>query len=224
MLYFYSGTDRKKAREEMNKAVAHAARGRLQVPPQPAGGARVVRINDTNSPDDLYASLQGGGLFGESHVFVIDGVSENEEMLAVLLRMLEGMKQSDENFFVYEMSPSADTRRAIERYAEKSERFNAPKKEKDNSVFALANALRRVDKKALWAGYQRELLKGKEPEAIHGVLFWGAKDMLLKSKDGTPENKRAKKLVAELAELPHEARRNNFPLEYALERFVLSVA
>ncbi|KKW17425.1 hypothetical protein A3C86_00760 [Candidatus Kaiserbacteria bacterium RIFCSPHIGHO2_02_FULL_49_16] len=214
MLHFYSGTDTKKAREEMNKAIELVRKD----------GARIVRINDTNSTDDLYASLQGGGLFGEKHVFVIDGVSENEAMLPVLLQMLEAMNKSEEPFFVYEASPDANTRRTIEKYAETTKKFDAPKKEKDGSVFALANAMRRADKKALWTGYQRELVKGKEPEAIHGVLFWGAKDMLLKSREGTPENKRAKKLVAELAELPHESRRNNFPLEYALERFVLSVA
>ncbi|MDO8552510.1 MAG: hypothetical protein Q7S01_03175 [bacterium] len=213
MLYFYSGTDTKKARGEMNKEIARAAKS----------GARIVRINDTNSADDLHSSLQGEGLFGESHVFVLDTISQNEEMFIAFLGMLERMKDSKESFFVYEASPNANTRRTIEEFAETSKRFDAPKKEKDNSVFALANAMRRADKKALWTSYQRELLKGKEPEAIHGVLFWGAKDMLLKSRDGTPESKRAKKLVAELAELPHEARRNNFPLEYALERFVLSV-
>ena len=213
MLYFYTGTDVKKIREEMNREVALVSKG-----------ARVVRINDTNSTDDLYAALQGGGLFGEKHVFIIDSISENEEMLAVLLQMLEGMKESEESFFLFEASPDAATRRTIEKYSEMPKRFDAPKKKKDDSVFALANAMRRADKKALWTGYQRELIKGNAPETIHGVLFWGAKDMLLKSREGTPESRRAKKLVAELAELPHEARRNNFPLEYALERFVLSVA
>lgn len=214
MLYFYTGTDTKKAREEMNKEVVRATKG----------GARIVRINDMNSTADLYTSLQGGGLFGEKHVFVIDNVSENEEMWAVLLEILEGMKESGEQFFLFEEKVDAATRRTIEKYAETTKKFDAPKKERDNSVFALANALRRADKKALWAGYQRELIKGNAPEAIHGVLFWGAKDMLLKSKEGTAENSRARKLVAELAELPHEARRNSFDLEYALERFMLSVA
>ena len=125
-------------------------------------------------------------------------------------------------FFIFETSPDADTRRTIEKYSATKNRFDAPKKEKDNSVFALANALRRADKKALWVGYQRELAKGGAPEAILGVLFWAAKDMFIKSKEGTRESNRAKKLVAELAELPHEARRNGFDLEYALERFVLS--
>ena len=42
MLYFYTGTDVKKIREEMNKEVALVSKG-----------ARVVRINDTNSASDL---------------------------------------------------------------------------------------------------------------------------------------------------------------------------
>lgn len=185
-------------------------------------GARVVRITDANTVADLHISLQGKGLFGEKRIVVFDGVSPNDEMRDILLQLLERIQKSAESFFIFESSPNADTRKTIEKYAEKTIRFDTPKKEKDNSVFALANALRRTDKKALWVGYQRELANGKAPEAIHGVLFWGAKDMLLKSRDGAPESRRAKKLIAELAELPHEARRSNIPLEYALERFVLS--
>ena len=198
----------------MNKEVARISKS----------GERVVRISDANSIADFMASLQGGGLFGEKRIVVFEGISENEEMRDLLFQSLERMQKSEEPFFIFEASPDADARRTIEKYAEKKTRFDAPKKVKDDSVFALANALRRADKKALWVGYQKELAKGKPAEAIHGVLFWGAKDMLIKSKEGTPESNRAKKLVAELAELPHEARRNSFDLEYALERFVLSIA
>jgi hypothetical protein len=72
-------------------------------------------------------------------------------------------------------------------------------------------------------------LRDEAPEAIHGVLFWGAKDMFLKSlpagrQDASAEHERAGTLVAELSELPHEARRRGFDLEYALERYILSVA
>ncbi|MDO8562029.1 MAG: hypothetical protein Q7S05_04365 [bacterium] len=213
MLYFYTGTDTKKARGEMNKEIARISKG-----------ARVVRITDANSVADLHASLQGGGLFGERRVVIFDSVSQNEEMREVLFRSLNTIKESSEHFFIFEESPDAETRKLIEKHVEKKNKYDAPKKEKDNAIFALANAMRRADKKALWVGYQRELVKGGAPEAIHGVLFWGAKDMALKSKEGTAENQRARKLVAELAELPHEARRNGFDLEYALERFVLSVA
>ncbi len=213
MLYLYTGTDVRKLREEINKEVALVSKG-----------ARVTRITDANTVADLSASLQGGGLFGEKRVVVFDGVSLNDEMRDTFLRSLETLQKSTEPFFVFESGPDANTRRAIEKCAERKTRHDLPKKEKDKRVFALAGAMRRGDRKALWVGYQRELIKGNTPEAIHGVLFWGAKDMALKSKEGSAENRRARRLVAELAKLPHEARRNYFDLEYALERFVLSVA
>jgi hypothetical protein len=87
----------------------------------------------------------------------------------------------------------------------------------------MANALRKSDKKALWVGYMRELEKGSAPEMVHGVLFWAAKDMLLKAGRDVATHNYATKLVAHLAELPHEARRRGEDLEYALERFLLSV-
>ena len=66
----------------------------------------------------------------------------------------------------------------------------------------------------------QEIAKGGAPEAIHGVLFWGAKDAFLKS-GGT--DARIRQLVADLAALPHEARRRGEDMEYALERFILCV-
>jgi hypothetical protein len=71
-------------------------------------------------------------------------------------------------------------------------------------------------------GYQRALLRDEAPEAIHGVLFWGAKQALLAAR-GAKDMERPKRLVAELAELPHEARRKGFGLEYTLERYILGL-
>lgn len=213
MLYFYCGTDRDRTRTELKKDVKSSV-----------SGARIVKITDANSVPDLRAALQGAGMFNEKRTVVLDGTFLNEEMRGIVLASLSTMRKSHEPFFILEEKLDADTRRAIEKHAQKSVRFDAPKKEKDKSIFALANALRRADKKALWVNYQRELAKGEQPEAIHGVLFWGAKDMLLRAKEDSEEKRRASALVAQLAELPHEARRNNFALEYALERFVLSIA
>ena len=213
MLQFFTGTDREKTRGEMSKAVESAARNE-----------RIVRITDANSVHDLETALRGAGMFGEKRIIVLESVFQNEEMRKIMLASLDHIRKSAEQFFIFEEKLDAETRKAIEKRAEKSERFDTTKGQKSNSIFALANAFRRADKKALWVGYQRELAHGEEAEAIHGVLFWGAKDMFLKSRDGSTERRRATKLVAELAELPHEARRNNFQLEYALERFILSVA
>ncbi len=211
MLYLYTGTDRKKARTEMNASVKSAGKR----------GTRVVRISDANQPADLRTVLSSGSMFAEERIVVLDGVLANDEMRAELLTSLAAMRDSSEAFFVLEEKPDAATRKQVEKYAEDSKRYDAPAKKRGGDIFAMAHALKRADKKALWVNYQRQLAENAAPEAIHGVLFWAVKDMFMKS-GAAADQKRAKKLIAELAELPHEARRRGEELEYALERFVLS--
>ncbi len=217
MLYLYTGTDREKTRTAMDASVTSAKGGFAS----DGKKARVVRITDANTLADLQAVLQGAGMFRESRVIVFHGVLANEEMRALVMSSLPALKESSENFFILEEKPDADTRRRIEKYVEKSERYDAAGKKRDGSVFGMANSLVRRDKRALWVQYQGELAKGTAPEAIHGVLFWGAKNMFLSAKTD-PERSRGARLLGSLAELPHESRRRGEELEYALERFVLS--
>jgi len=212
MLHFYVGTDREKAKDALDVAVKKIAKK----------GTAVLHISDANSLADLSTALQGRGMFDSERVIVLDSVFANEEMQPVALNSLPLMKKSTDHYFVIENKLDAATKKQIEKYAEDSFKFDAPKKEQEKTIFKLANALRTRDKKALWVGYQRELLSSA-PEAIHGVLFWAAKQMLLGARADI-EKARAAKLVALLAELPHEARRRGEELEYALERFVLSGA
>ncbi len=213
MLYFFTGTDRKKARAALDAAVTKSLKKDM----------RVVRVTDANAPADLTAAFGGGGMFGEARVIVLAGILGNDEMRAELLNSLAYIRDSEEIFFLLEEKPDAVTRKQIEKYAEKSERYDSPAAKKGGDIFAIANALRRADKKALWVNYQQQLAEDAAPEAIHGVLFWAAKDMFMKSGDDKAKN-RAKKLIIELTKLPHEARRRGEELEYALERFVLSGA
>jgi hypothetical protein len=206
MLYFYSGTDTDKARIALNDALEKIAKKMT-----------VVRITDVHIRADVEAALQGGGMFGGERAVVFDNVYTNDDLRDVLAAALPRIAKSKDIFFMLESALDAATRKGIEKYATEFERFDAKKVAKAETIFSLANALQSGKKKDLWVGYQRELQSGKAPEAIHGVLFWAAKQLLLKS--GTP---RARSLVAELAELPHEARRRGFELEYALEHFVLS--
>jgi hypothetical protein len=213
MLYLFYGSDREKVRSALGEALEKRAKKK-----------EVLRITDAHTVADLAASLQGPGMFGTQRAIVFDSIvgGANEEMRGMLLQALESLKKSPELFFMAEASLDAATRKQIEKFAEESEKFDAPKKEKDNSIFALANALQRGDKKALWVGLMQEYAKDAAPEAVHGLLFWGAKQMLLKAR--AQEKAHAQALVAALAELPHEARRRGEDLEYALERFVLSLS
>lgn len=209
MIYFFTGTDRNKARAALRQA---------------QGKRSAVRISDANSIADLQFALQGSGMFGEKRVVMLEGILANEEMRDIFLRDLATLAKIDEDIFLYEEKVDAATRRTIEKYAERSEKFEGVKGEKKgNEIFALAAALRKGDKKALWVGYQRALVRDDAPEAIHGILFWGAKQMLLSAKTDSPEHRRGIELVATLAELPHESRRKGFDLEYALEKYILSI-
>ncbi|OGG79730.1 hypothetical protein A3A39_04350 [Candidatus Kaiserbacteria bacterium RIFCSPLOWO2_01_FULL_54_13] len=212
MLHVYLGTDRQKARAEMSKALTKEGKK-----------SRIVRITDANSVADLQEALRGSGMFGEKRVVVLDGVFANEEMQGVVISALPHIKKSNESFFILEGKLDAETRRILEKHAETVEKFDAKREKEGGEIFALAYALKRGDKKALWVNYQRALMRDEAPEAIHGVLFWGAKDMLLRAKARSPEWNRGAKLVAELAELPHEARRSSFDLEYALEHYILGL-
>ena len=81
-------------------------------------------------------------MFGGKQVVVLDGIlsGENVEMRQVFLGSLKHMRDSAEEFFVLEGALDAATRKQVEKYAEKSEKFDAPKKEKDNFVsFILKN-------------------------------------------------------------------------------------
>jgi hypothetical protein len=213
MLHFFSGTDRQKAREALVVALENNKGAMVPIAP-----IAPLWITDAHALADLYTALSGGGMFAQVRSVVLDGVLSNDEMRNALLASLPVLKASAESFFMLEGAIDAATRKQIEKYASVSEKFDAKKPIEEKTIFALANALQRGDKKALWIGLMREYGKGSAPEAVHGLLFWGAKQQLMRN----ATDARARALVALLAELPHEARRRGEDLSYAIERFALS--
>jgi hypothetical protein len=211
MLYLYTGTDREKARAAMQAAIKKIS----------GKHTNVVRITDANVIADLEVVLRGRGMFESERTLVLEGIFTNDEMRPVLETSIEALAQSEENVFIFEEKPDAATRRLLGKYTKSSETFDAPKAEREDNFFAVTGAFRAGKKKELWVLLQREYALGKAPEMLHGSLFWAAKQMVLKPR-GVSDAVRGKKLVAQLAALPHESRRRGEDLEYALERFVLS--
>ena len=206
MLYFFTGTDSEALRKLLSAALSKHAKGR-----------DIVRITDAHTRADLDAALSGGGMFGGARAVVLDHLCAQEELREALVSSLKRIAAAEDPVFLLESGIDAETRKLFEKYAEQTERKDLPKREKDNSIFALGNALQQGKRKELWVGLQRQLHSGTAAEAIHGSLFWAAKQALLRH-----DSPRNRALVAQLAELPHEARRKGFDLEYALEHFALS--
>jgi hypothetical protein len=209
MLYVFLGTDRKKARDAMGAQIAKLK------------GYSRVHITDAHTLADLGAALSGGGMFAQQQAVMLDGTFANEELREYVVANLEALKKSDDAFLLFEEKLDAATKRTVTKHAEKVETFDAAKKAPDNAIFKLRFALEKGDKKTLWVGLMHEYAAGKAPEAVHGFLFWAAKQMVLGARGGV-QLTRARTLLSRLAELPHESRRKGFDLEYALERFVLS--
>ncbi len=209
MLRVFLGTDRKKTH-----AAAAAALKQMKT--------SYVRITDAHTIGDLSTLLaQGTSMFGDARAVLLDGVLSNEEMYALVVPALPALAASSDEYVILEEKVDADTKKKLQEHAGAIELFNATKKREYPTVFKLAHALKKGDKKNLWIGYQRELASGNAPEAIHGVLFWGAKQALLGA-HSAKDIAHGRKLVAALAALPHESRRQGEELEYALERFILS--
>lgn len=180
----------------------------------------VVRITDVHTESDVRAYVGGRGMFDAKCAVVFDGVATRKELWEIVLDNAAALAESEDVFVVCESSLDAASKKVLSKHAASVEMFDLPKEKKQSDIFAMANALKRGDKKTLWVEYQRALARGDAPEAIHGVLFWGAKQMALAAR---PLQGRAAHLLASLAELPHEARRRGFELEYALEKWVLGI-
>lgn len=110
----------------------------------------------------------------------------------------------------------------------------------DFNSFSLTDAVGRRDKKQAWLLYQQALRHGKEPEEIHGLVFWIFKTMLLvaNGKDhglkpfvaskaaGFARNysvAELKKTSGNLIDIYHQSRRIGAPLGLAMEKFLLTI-
>lgn len=234
MLYAYLGTDTKRTNDTLLRAVASMS---ARVP-----NANVQYVTSETEFLDIASLLSASGLFYPSQIVVLDGVCERKESKAELFSFLPEMAASSHLFFVREESLTSPEIKKLEKAATKLVRYDAGEvKEAKFNIFSLSDALLTHDKKQLWVRLALALRAGEEPEALHGVLFSAAKSMVLAEGTQTPEEtglhpfvfKKARAagrkysveemqtLVKELAVLPHEARRNGFDLEYALELFAL---
>lgn len=211
MLILFHGSDREAARTALGALVK-------------AEKASALFITDAHPLEDVRAALQGPGMFAAGkQVVVFDNVfgGGSAEQRDIIAEALPRLAKTGEVFALLEGVLDAATRKLLEKHTSHTEVFDAPKRQEEKTIFVLANALQRGDKKALWVGLMREYAKGSAPEAVLGLLFWGAKQMVLKPRSDA-EAERGKRLVAALAELPHRARRRGEDLSYALERFALS--
>lgn len=235
MLYIYHGNDLNRTGVAITSAIEKL---RVRVP-----HAAIERITSEVEALELEALLASQGLFHSARVVVLDGVFVNTGHKTDVLGHLAEIAASEHVFFIREVKLSSPEIKKMEKYAQKVIEYSVKetKKEPLNS-FALADALLARNKKGLWLKLIQTLRSGSSPEELHGILFWGAKNLSIASGAESPKEagmhpfvykktctalfkfkpEEVQNLVADLAELPHKARRAGVELEYALEQFALT--
>lgn len=234
MVYAFIGTDAKKVTDALEKTLGAL---RMRAP-----HASILRIDSEKMGEtDIDTLLSSQGLFHPASIIVLDDLLEYANYKTAVIDALPEMALSPHVFLIKEQKVHTPELKKLERHAEKIVRHDAQEIKKDAPPFALADALIAKDKKQLWLRLAQALRVGFSPEELHGILFWGAKNLVLAGAPSPEEvglnpfvykkaraarekfsDEDVEQLLAELAVLPHEARKSGMPLELALERFALS--
>ncbi len=237
MLYVFSGGNTVRVRSE-----AHTFLDTYE-----EKGIRVEYIGpELCSEDFLRDRVSAQSLFGgttASDITLFDTPSEKAGALDALLVYAEALAQSDNVFVVIEQKLLAAPTKILKAHAEKFIEIKDAAEGERFNVFALADALARRDKKALWVLLQQAVHAGISAEELSGTLMWQIKSMRLAARTQTAEEAglkpfvytKAKRATAKftheeidtlgrsLIALYHDARLGKRDMDIALERFVLAL-
>jgi hypothetical protein len=216
MLYVYYGNDEKASRAKLQSTMQSLGKR--------APHAHVLRVTDEDEETvSVEEILTSQGLFHPKQVVLFDSVMSNKSIREDIFKNIKEIQKSEHVFFIYDSKFLAAHEKKLKTYAERMERFdNREEKIKKEDYFALANAFGSKNRSKIWIEYRKALLGGTAPEALHGMLFWKVKDTIVRGRCGENESE-YKKMAGELAEMTHQTRRDGVELEYALERFILSI-
>lgn len=252
MLYLVYGSESDRARAKKDSLVSSCKKQRPEA-------EFFVLNNENFSESVLESLYSQAGLFERKLIVVIDrllvgkktkkesasaegyGVTkedddEEEEIKGntskdILIKAFPKMASSESVFILFDEILDTKTLMQIKKHAKNIFVFGEKKiaKAKDDSVFSIVEAYAAKDRKSSWVNYQKCLRSGVASEAIHGLMFWRIKSILLAKKTGV-YNKFSNNftideldiLLLELNVLYHGIRQEGGEMEILLEKFILS--
>ena len=236
MLHIIYGKDREKARARFR--VLRKELGKK------CGEERSV-LDGEVTDGLLEASASSQGLFGNTTLFVFDGVFEKKAEQEMLDARAQELSSSPNSFLIFEPGLEKSMVATLKDAGATLEEFASGKADTRPAfnIFALGDALGKRNKKELWVLYQGAQTAGLEPEEICGTLFWAVKNMALMKQAKPGDDCGLSPFVApkarsfaknysqeEITDLSralitsyHEAHRGGEPMAVALERFILAL-
>jgi hypothetical protein len=164
----------------------------------------------------------GSGLFFTKCAVIFTNIFEKEETLDFILNKLNLIAESPNIFVFLEGKLNKPILDAFKKARAEINVFELPKerKEKFNS-FLLANAFGDRDKLHLWIYFRQALGNDVSMEELIGVLFWKAKDMLLKKDFKKFTEQELKNFAGKISYLLPEGRKEGLDAEIVFEQFLL---
>lgn len=180
-----------------------------------------VNKNDFN-PMQIESFFSGDGLFFNKCAVIFSEIFEKEEAKDFLLKKLGLMEKSQNSFVFLEGKLKKADLDIFRKIKGELNIFELPKEklEKYNN-FLLAYDFEKRDKLSLWMHFREAMDIGVGMEELVGVLFWKAKDMLLKKSFGKFSEKELKDFASRISYLLPEARKKGLDDESAFEQFLL---
>lgn len=217
MIYFLHGTNIEKGRSKAHDLVTS-----LQKKKPDASFFKMSAENWNEAELQEYAL--GQGLFESKYIIFLDRVCEDKKIKEDFLEHIKVLAESANIFIILEGKLDKATIGKIEKKSEKTQEFIAPEKKKeDYNAFALADAVGRRDRKNAWMLYREAIDRGEAAEALHGMMFWKVKTMLMNSYPGAYSKDELYSLADRLVTTYHDSRRGVHELETGVEALILGL-
>jgi len=219
MIYLFCGDDVKSKHLNYDKFIRSLPTGQAGMP----SSTEIFYVGKNDfDPVQTESFYSGSGLFFTKCVVVFTDIFEKEETLDFVLEKLNLIGESENSFVFLEGRLNKPVLDAFKKARAEINVFELPKEkiEKFNN-FLLANALESRDKLNLWVYFRQAIDNGAAMEELVGILFWKAKDMLLKKNFNKFSETELKNFAGRLSYLLPEARKNGLDAESVFEQFLL---
>lgn len=181
----------------------------------------LINKNDFDSMqiENLFSS---SSLFFSKCIVVFLNIFENESASNFLLEKLQNMADSPNEFIFLDGVLNKPILDSFKKNKANIKSFDLPKEKKEKyDNFKLAYDFEKRDKLNLWIHFREAVDLGVGMEELIGVLFWKAKDMMLKRNFTKFKEQELKDFLAKISYLLPEARKNDNDAEASFEEFIL---
>ncbi len=212
MIYLFAGDDVEKKRKIYEKFIDSSVKD---------VDSFFINKNDF-STEQVENFFKSQGLFFKKSIVFFENLFFSEEIENFLLSKLDLMESSKNDFVFLEGKLNKKTIDIFKKNRAELNIFelSPDKKEKFNN-FLLADALMDRDKLKMWIYFNQALEKNVALEELVGVLFWKAKDMILKKNFRKFSLEELKNFCAKISYLLPEARKKGLDDKSAFEQFIL---